>query len=109
MTPIDLARHPRLEALLARLLDLGTWIACLIIGIGILAALSGAVPAVRAGSYIIAAGVALFIALPILRVALMAIVFLTERDYMFCAIATSVLLIIALGAAVSIEYSSVTF
>jgi hypothetical protein len=109
MTQIDLARHPRLEALVARLLDHGTWIACLIIGIGILAALSGAEPAVRAGSYFIATGVALFIALPILRVALMAIVFLKERDYVFGAIATSVLLIIAFGTAVGIEYSNVTF
>jgi hypothetical protein len=44
-----------------------------------------------------------------LRVALMAIVFLKERDYVFGAIATSVLLIIAFGTAVGIEYSNVTF
>jgi hypothetical protein len=102
----DLARHPKLEAHLARLLDAGTWMGCLVIAIGILVSLTGAAPAELSGSQIVASGVAVFIALPIFRVLLMAAVFLADADYLFGAIATSVLLIIALGAAVALKYAN---
>jgi uncharacterized membrane protein len=109
MMPTDFARHQRLEAALARLLDRGTWIGCLVIGVGLLVVLLGSARVPETGLHIVAAGVAVFIALPILRVALMAIVFLAERDYAFAAIAGSVLLIIALGAIAGLEYPNVTF
>jgi Protein of unknown function (DUF1634) len=109
MTPTDLARHQRLEAVLARLLDRGTWIGCLVIGIGLLVVLFGSARVPETGLHIVAAGVAVFIALPILRVALMTIMFLAERDYAFAAIAASVLLIVALGAVAGLEYPNVTF
>jgi len=107
MTNKDIARHPRLEALLARLLDQGTWVACLVIGAGIVAILSGT--AGPAGSRIVQAGVAVFIALPILRVLTMVIVFVKERDFVFGAIATFVLMVIVLGAVISMEHSGGTF
>jgi hypothetical protein len=109
MTRPDLARHRPLETLLATLLNRGTWIACLIIGLGILVALSGGESLGEAGTRLIAWGVALFIALPVARVALMAIVFVHDRDYVFALIATTVLLIIALGAAIGIGFSKIVF
>jgi uncharacterized membrane protein len=42
-------------------------------------------------------GIALFLLLPVLRVALMLIVFLRERDYWFSAIAALVLTILLVG------------
>ena len=42
-------------------------------------------------------GIALFILLPVLRVVLMLIVFLRERDYRFSAIAALVLTILLVG------------
>jgi len=47
---------------------------------------------------IITAGIALLIVLPVLRVLLMLIVFLCERDFRFGAIAMLVLAIILLGS-----------
>ena len=47
---------------------------------------------------IITAGIALLIVLPVLRVLLMLIVFLCERDFRFGAIALLVLAIILLGS-----------
>ena len=43
------------------------------------------------------AGVALFILLPVARVALMIAIFLRERDYAYTAISTLVLVIIAVS------------
>jgi len=45
----------------------------------------------------LATGIVLLIALPVLRVALMAIVFTMEKDYRFAAISGTVLTIIAVG------------
>lgn len=106
MNSSNLAHHPRLEVLLAKLLDKGTWIACLFIGLGIVVVLLGApASSQRLGISFVAVGIATFIALPILRVTLMATVFLRERDYLMGLIAMSVLLIIALGAAVGVGFS----
>lgn len=82
----------RLESLLASLLHYGTWIASGVIAAGIL---SSSMP-------IVTVGIGLFILLPFLRVVLMLIVFLGERDYRFVAIAAAVLLIILAGLALGI-------
>jgi uncharacterized membrane protein len=50
------------------------------------------------GTWIITAGIALLIVLPVLRVLLMLIVFVRERDFRFGAIAMLVLAIILLGS-----------
>lgn len=93
----DLARHPRLERLLASLLHGGTWIGCLVIGIGL--AIQAMKETVAGASMpIVTAGIALLILLPILRVLVMLLVFLHERDLRFSLIAASVLIIIVIGA-----------
>ncbi len=96
-------RHPRLEGRLARLLDVGTWLAVFVILSGFALGLSlpligggGALPA--AGMRIVTAGIAIFLLLPVLRVFVMLIVFAGEGDYRLSAIAALVLAIIGLGA-----------
>jgi len=89
----DSARHPGLESLLAQLLDKGTWLASAVIGVGLLLMGAGSV-----GMPLVRVGVALFIALPVVRVLVMMVVFWREQDYRFGAIALFVLSIIGLGA-----------
>lgn len=98
----DLAAHPRLERLLAGVLEYGTWLGTCVIAAGlVLATIHRAASAqgwpLPPGMPIVAAGILLFILLPVLRVALMLIVFVLERDYRFSAIALLVLAIIFLG------------
>jgi uncharacterized membrane protein len=83
----------RLEGLLAGVLHYGTWLACAVIALGL---------AVSSNGHIVAAGIALLILLPVLRVALMLAVFLRQRDYRFSAIAALVLMIIFLGFALGL-------
>jgi uncharacterized membrane protein len=83
----DLARHPRLERLLAVVLNTGTWLASGVIAGGL----------ALARTPVVTAGIAMLILLPVLRVVLMLIVFVRERDYRFAAIAGLVLTIIVLG------------
>jgi len=54
------------------------------------------------GTRIITAGILLFIVLPVLRVLLMLIVFVRERDFRFGAIAMLVLAIILLGSVLGV-------
>ena len=89
----DSARHPELEGVLAHLLDKGTWLASAVIAVGLILPLFGA-----PGVSWVRVGIALFIALPVLRLVVMWVVFWRERDYRFSAIALFVLLIIGLGA-----------
>jgi uncharacterized membrane protein len=89
----DLARHPELERLLSKVLYRGSWLASCVIALGLILT-----PIGPFGARVISVGIALFILLPVLRVLLMLIVFVRERDYCFSAIATLVLVIIVLGA-----------
>jgi uncharacterized membrane protein len=91
LTPARLERQ--MEGLVAALLRYGTWIASIAIGSGL--ALAFFDP--RLGPVIVTAGIALFILLPSLRVLLMLVVFVRERDYRFALIAALVLTIILLG------------
>jgi len=54
---------------------------------------------------IVTAGIALLIVLPVLRVSLMLVVFVRERDVLFSAIAMLVLAIILLGSVVGVVSS----
>lgn len=83
----------QLENLLAKLLHYGTLAASGIIALGL--ALS--VTAGPLGMGVAAAGIALFILLPSLRVAVMLVFFLRARDYRYGAIAALVLLIISIS------------
>jgi uncharacterized membrane protein len=85
------------EGLLAGLLRYGTWLASGVIGSGLALSLAG-----LSGAQVVAAGVVLFIALPVLRVLLMLAVFLRDRDYRLALVAAIVVMTIALGFAVGI-------
>jgi hypothetical protein len=89
----DAALSWQLENLLGRLLHYGTLAASGIIAVGLaLTAASGPL-----GVGVATAGVALFILLPALRVAVMLIFFLQVRDYRYGAIAALVLMIISIS------------
>jgi uncharacterized membrane protein len=92
----------RLEELISALLRYGSWLAVAAIGLGfVLARIDSRlgtrhlalVPYMR----IVTAGIVLFILLPVLRVLLMLLVFIHERDFRFALIAAVVLTMIALG------------
>jgi uncharacterized membrane protein len=93
--------YGRREQAIAALLWYGTWLASAVIAIGIafgaLQKFEGAPNFGFSGYDIVKLGVALFIALPIGRVALMMAIFLHERDYAYTAISALVLAIIAAG------------
>lgn len=98
-----LARNVGLESLLARVLSVGTWLATFVIALGLALPLlgghGGSPDMTSASTRIVTVGIALFILLPVLRVLLMVIVFIRERDYRFAAIAALVLAIIIFGFA----------
>lgn len=97
-------KNARLETLLGGLLRYGTWIASVVIGLGLGVGLIDP----RLGTRIATAGIALFILLPSLRVLLMIFAFGRERDYRFALIAALVLAIILLGILLGIRTPSVS-
>ncbi|HXB73263.1 MAG TPA: DUF1634 domain-containing protein [Candidatus Acidoferrales bacterium] len=95
-------RAGRLEELLAAFLRYGSWSALAVIGLGyVLALISSHRPtrnlAALPNMRLVSAGIVLFILLPILRVLLMFLVFVRERDFRFAFISGMVLAIILLG------------
>jgi hypothetical protein len=104
-------RSSPMESLLAGVLLHGSWVASATIGLGLaLAWIDSRFGthnlAILPGISIVTVGIALFILLPVLRVALMLIVFLRERDYRFGIIAALVLTIILLGCALGARTTS---
>jgi uncharacterized membrane protein len=98
----EISKAPLLERLLAGLLHSGSTVASTVIGLGVvLAMIDSRVGthnlAVLPNARLVTIGIALFILLPSLRVLLMLIVFVRERDYRFTIIAALVLTIILLG------------
>ena len=92
----------RIESLLAGVLDVGTWLASVLIGAGlVLSLLSERTPF---PTQVVNTGVGLVVLLPILRVILMLTVFVKERAYQFAAAALVVLLTIFAGFAIGILY-----
>lgn len=79
-----------LERLLSAMLYYGTCLASAVIALGLVVAIPAAGPGMR----IAAAGIALFIVLPVARVATMLVFFARSRDYRFSGIAALVLGII---------------
>ena len=94
------ARRSALDELLAKVLLRGTWLGSCVIALGLALPLTGGAGASFAMicTGITTAGIGLLIALPVLRVVLMLIVFVRERDLRFSAIAMLVLAIILLGS-----------
>jgi uncharacterized membrane protein len=92
----------RLEELLATFLRYGAWLASAAIGLGFVLALIGSNSRLRnlailPNMGIATVGIVLFILLPVLRVLLMLLVFIRERDFRFVFIAGLVLAIILLA------------
>jgi uncharacterized membrane protein len=85
-----------LESLLAGVLHHGSWVASVVIAVGlVLTAITS--PTGTYNLHLVTIGIALFLLLPVLRVVLMLIAFLRQRDYPFSAIAGLVLTIILVG------------
>jgi hypothetical protein len=100
----------RLEGLLAGTLHYGTWLASAVIGLGLALALlesrlNAPQLAIRRDMRIATIGIALFILLPVVRVIVMFIVYLRQRDYRLSAIALLVLTIILLAFALGLAGS----
>ena len=89
------------EGLLAGLLRYGTWLASAVIGLGLALSLVG-----LSGAQVVAVGVVLFIALPVLRVLVMLAVFLRDRDYRLALVAAIVLMTIVAGFVIGIHVSN---
>ena len=99
---ITTIRSSTLERLLAAFLEYGTWVGSTVVAVGIV--LGVCIPlgfTGLAGSHAsmttVSIGVAIFILLPILRLALMLGVYLHQRDYRFSFIVALVLLIVGMG------------
>jgi uncharacterized membrane protein len=92
----------RIESLLAGVLNVGTWLASVVIAAGLVLSLFYERTAFPTGAQVVTAGIGLFILLPILRVILMLTIFVKERDYKFAAAAAVVLLIIFAGFAIGV-------
>ena len=100
----DLPPRAKLDQLLARVLHRGTWLGCCVIALGLALPLTGGAGASFAVicTGIATGGIGLLIALPVLRVAVMMMVFIRERDLRFGAIAMLVLTIILLGSVLGV-------
>jgi uncharacterized membrane protein len=98
----DLTRRPGLDQFLARVMHGGTWLASSIIAAGSALPMAGWPGASSVCTRVTTAGIALLIVLPMLRVLLMLIVFVCERDFRFSAIAMLVLAIMVLGSVLGV-------
>jgi hypothetical protein len=101
----------RLETLVAALLAYGSWLASAAIGLGLVLALIDSSfatrnPATLPNMRIATMGIVLFIGLPILRVLLMLLVFIRERDFRLAVAAALVLAIILVGIVLAFRATS---
>jgi uncharacterized membrane protein len=104
----DRKRGSDLERRLATMLQFGTWVGSCIIAVGWVLSAIGEPPSLPTAAVgIVQAGIALFILLPALRVLLMVVAFVCERDYGLGAVAALVLTVIAVGAALGVHTAGV--
>ena len=97
----ETVKAPQPELLLAGLLRYGTWLASGVTGLGVAMSLVGV-----EGTRVVAAGVALFIALPVLRVLVMLGAFLLNRDFRLVIVTTVVLMTILAGLVIGLSLSN---
>jgi uncharacterized membrane protein len=97
----EAVKPPPLELLLAGLLRYGTWLASGVTGLGLAMSLVGV-----EGTPVVAAGVALFIALPVLRVLVMLGAFILNQDYRLVIVAAVVLMTILAGLVIGLFSSN---
>ncbi|MHC8946099.1 uncharacterized protein DUF1634 [Advenella incenata] len=100
MNPLS-SKPNRHDGIIAGLLWYGTLIASAVITIGIIlgaaAQMGDTSGLAQTGYALIKLGVVIFVLLPIIRVALMLVMFAHARDYIYTAIAALVLAIIGIG------------
>lgn len=100
MNPLN-SKPNRHDGIIAGLLWYGTLIASAVIMIGIIfgaaAQMANTPGLTHTGYALIKLGVVIFVLLPIIRVALMLVMFAHARDYIYTAIAALVLAIIGVG------------
>jgi uncharacterized membrane protein len=94
-------KAPQPEWLLAGLLRYGTWLASGVTGLGLAMSLVGV-----EGAPVVAAGVALFIALPVLRVLVMLGAFILDQEYRLVIVTTVVLMTIFAGLVIGLCFSN---
>jgi hypothetical protein len=94
----------RLSSHLAWLLGLGSWGSCVVIAAGLASPILG-IGARSIADHMVSIGIALLIALPTLRVAMMGIWFILHRNFDFALIAGFVLAIIILSTLLGINPS----
>jgi uncharacterized membrane protein len=94
-------KAPQPELLLAGLLRYGTWLASGVTGVGLAMSLVEV-----EGTHVVAAGVVLFIALPVLRVLVMLGAFILLQDYPLVIVATVVLVTILAGLVMGLSLSN---
>jgi uncharacterized membrane protein len=97
----EAVKAPQPEWLLAGLLRYGTGLAAGVTALGLAMPLVG-----FEGAPVVAAGVALFIALPVLRVLVMLGAFIFDQDYRFAILATVVLITILTGLVIGLSLSN---
>ena len=97
----EAVKAPQPEWLLAGLLRYGTWLASAVTGLGLAMSLAGV-----EGTPVVAAGVALFIALPVLRVLVMLGAFVLNQDYRLVIVAAVVLMTILAGLVIGLSFSN---
>ena len=97
----EAVKAPQPEWLLAELLRYGIWLASGVTGLGLAMSLAGV-----EGARVVSAGVALFIALPVLRVLLMLGAFVLNQDYRLVLVATVVLTTILAGLVIGLSLSN---
>ena len=97
----ETVKAPQPELLLAGLLRYGTWLASGVTGMGLASSLVGV-----EGTHVVAAGVALFIALPVLRVLVMLGAFILHQDYRLVIVTIVVLMTILAGLVIGLSSSN---
>jgi uncharacterized membrane protein len=97
----ETVKAPQAELLLAALLRYGTWLASGVTGLGLATSLAGV-----EGTAVVAVGVALFIALPVLRVLVMLGTFIVDQDYRLVVVTTVVLMTVLAGLVIGLCFSN---
>jgi uncharacterized membrane protein len=110
MLPV-IRRSAALDRLLAIFLQYGSWAACALVCAGVIveALANAGIPDVTTRTFsegALKAGVALFILLPVLRVILMLIAFVRQRNYKYTAVAASVLVIVVTSCVLGMRLAS---
>ncbi len=91
-----MARDPEwLESLLGRVFQVGSTISAALLAAGL--ALTLARPDLRAGDFVLRAGLIILMATPVTRVVISVVGYVTERDWVFVTL-TSIVLLLLLGS-----------